>query len=588
MSVPSINPTTIQRNATTQSFERGESYYRSGAVAAPTQRGNLLQAEVEGSEARPYQVTMQFDTGGITTAQCTCAYSFGDWCKHIVAVLLVCAHQPETIEVRPSLEQLLDRLNLNQTRQVIQALLAEHPRLVDDLDRQVTLITAVSSSPSVPKTTRRTLVDSAPFRRQVRQVFRDAVNAWENGYDDDPVTGNLLDIVAKAEEFSQVGDGENAIAILEGITQGCIDDWNEVEDYGTDSDEIVTALDHAWTEAILVSELTVKQQTQLRSQLQNWQQQWGQRLPMSLEALQQGWSYPPLQRVFNGEITELGAWDREPPDFADDLALIRLAILARQERYQEYLYLAEAEGQTEQHLTMLAQLGRVEEVMTVAQTQMTTLAEAFALAQTLRQQGALEQALEIAQTGLTLAGSPLYDLAIWTSDLAEGLGNLQSALTARVIAFKARPSFSDYRKIEDLAGENWPTLRQDLLQTLENHTSWGMEDAKVDIFLHEGMIDSAITTVKDIGYYVSPLVHRVMEAAVSQRPDWVIESARHRAEEIMNRGKADVYHHAVEWLQKAKVAYQQAGRQPEWTAYWQQLMETHSRKYKLMAMLKKL
>ncbi len=588
MSVPPINPTTIQRNATTQSFERGGSYYRAGAVAALTQRGNLLQAEVKGSEARPYQVTMQFDAGGITTAQCTCAYSFEGWCKHIVAVLLVCVHQPETIEARPSLEQLLDRLDLIQTQQVIQALLAEHPRLIDDLDRQVTLITAVSSSPSLPKTTRRTLVDSAPFRRQVRQVFRDAVNAWENGYDDDPVTGNLLDIVAKAEEFSQVGDGENAIAILEGITQGCIDDWNEVEDYGTDSDEIATALDHAWTEAILVSELTVKQQTQLRSQLQNWQQQWGQRLPMSLEALQQGWSYPPLQRVFNGEITELGAWDREPPDFADDLALIRLAILARQERYQEYLYLAEAEGQTEQHLTMLAQLGRVEEVMTAAQTQMTTLAEAFALAQTLRQQGALEQALEIAQTGLTLPGNPLYDLAIWTSDLAEGVDNPQIALAARVIAFKARPSFSDYRTIEDLAGENWAALRQDLLQTLENHTSWGMEDAKVDIFLHEGMIDSAITTVKDVGYYVSPLVHRVMEAAVFQRPDWVIENARRRAEEIMNRGKADAYHNAVEWLKKAKAAYQQAGRQPEWTAYWQQLMQTHSRKYKLMAMLKKL
>ncbi|KAM3111806.1 hypothetical protein ACJ2PR_22150 [Phormidesmis sp. 146-33] len=307
---------------------------------------------------------------------------------------------------------------------------------------------------------------------------------------------------------------------------------------------------------------------------------------MSLEALQQGWSHPPLVRVLNGEITELGAWDRERPDFADDLASIRLDILTQQERYQEYLYLAQAEGQIEQYLTTLARLGRVEEAVTAAQTQMTTLEEAFALAQTLRQQEAVTQALAIAQTGLTLPGNRLYELAIWTSDLAEGLDNSAIALTARVTAFKAQPSFADYQKIEDLAGENWATLRQDLLQMLEKHTGWGLEEAKVDIFLHEGLIDRAIAAIKSFSYY--SLIHRVMEAAISQRPEWVIENARQRAEDIMNRGKADAYHHAIEWLQKAKAAYRQAERQPEWSAYRQQLMQTHARKYKLMAMLQKL
>jgi uncharacterized Zn finger protein len=593
MSVPSINLATIRRNATPQSFARGEQYYQAGAVAALTQRGNLLQAEVEGSEALPYQVTVQFDAGGITATHCTCAYDYEGWCKHIVALMLVCAHQPETIEVRPALEQLLDRLDLNQTRQVLRALLVEHPRLIEDLDRHISLITTVSlpaNAPShpAPKSARRTPIDPAPFRRQVRQVLRNAVDAWESGYDDDPITEDLLDIVAKAEEFSQVSDGESAIAILEGITQGCVDDWDEVENYGADSDEIVAALDQAWSEAILTADLTPERQHQLRSQLQGWQQQGGWHLSMSLETLQQGWTYPPLQRVLTGEITEMGAWDGEPPDFADALALIRLGILARQERYQEYLYLAEAEGQTEQYLTMLSRLGRVEEVMIAAKTQMTTLEEAFALAQSLRQQGAIEQALEIAQTGLTLPGQPLYDLAIWTSDLAEALGNPQVALTARIAAFKARPSFQDYQKIQDLAGERWAEHRQDLLQTLRNLTAWGVEDAKVDIFLHEGLIDSAITTVKDLSYYASPLIHRVMDAAISQRPDWVIENACRRAEEIMDRGKADAYHHAVGWLRQAKTAYQQAGRQPEWSTYYHQLLQIHTRKRKLIGMLQTL
>jgi uncharacterized Zn finger protein len=80
MSIPSIvgeasalrNRTTIQHNATTQSFTRGESYYQAEAVAALTQRGNMLQAEVEGTEPIPSRVTVQFESADITAARCTC------------------------------------------------------------------------------------------------------------------------------------------------------------------------------------------------------------------------------------------------------------------------------------------------------------------------------------------------------------------------------------------------------------------------------------------------------------------------------------------------------------------------------------
>jgi uncharacterized Zn finger protein len=591
MSILPLDQNTIQRNSTTQSFTSGESYYQAEAVAAPTQRGNMLQAEVEGTEPTPYQVTVKFEAGDITAARCTCNYSLEGWCKHIVAVFLACVHHPETIETRPSLEQLLDRLNLNQAKQVFRELIAEHPHLIDDLDFQVSLITAVPatdrSSPTPPKTTNRT-IDPTIYRRKVRQAFREAVNHWESGYDEDPVAEELLDIVADAEKFFDNDDGENAIAVLEGIMQGCVDGWEEVDNYGADGDEIIESLDYAWTQAILLIELTDERQTQLRSQLQAWQAEWGQELPMTMVALQQGWSYPPLLRVLNGEITKLGAWEGESPNFADDLAAIRLEILARQEREQEYLYLAQAEGQTEAYLTMLARLGRVEEAMTAAGAQMTTVEEAFALAKNLRQQGSVEQALEIAQTGLTLLGHPLYDLAIWTSDLAEAQSKPQIALTARVGAFKAKPSFLDYQKIEQLAGASWVGLRPDLLETLSNHTSYGLSAAKVDIFLHEGAIDLAIRAVQNLSYYEATLVHRVMDAAMSQRPDWVIGNARNRAEEIMNRGKADAYHHAVEWLGKVKAGYEVSGRQAEWLVYYQELAQTHGRKYKLMGLLQKL
>lgn len=78
--------------------------------------------------------------------------------------------------------------------------------------------------------------------------------------------------------------------------------------------------------------------------IENWDDEWDANFCMSLEALRQGWDYPPLQLVLQGNISKRGAWEGEAPDYADDFALIRLQILARQKRHKEYLYLAEAEG----------------------------------------------------------------------------------------------------------------------------------------------------------------------------------------------------------------------------------------------------
>jgi uncharacterized Zn finger protein len=57
------------------------------------------------------------------------------------------------------------------------------------------------------------------------------------------------------------------------------------------------------------------------------------------------------------------------------------------------------------------------------------------------------------------------------------------------------------------------------------------------------------------------------------------------AEDIMNRGQAESYQEAVNWLTKARSAYLQAGQQSEWRKYHAQLMATHGRKRKLMSLM---
>lgn len=588
MPIPKLSEATIRRYASTQSFQRGETYYLEGAVTKPIERGNTLQAEVEGSEVLPYRVNLSFDGSDIKNATCTCAYSYEGWCKHVVAVLLVCLRQPEKIEPHPPLERLLDRLDLVQTQRLLQELVSEQPELIDAIERHVNSIASAASiterQPSKPQ--RRAKIDPAPIRRQVKQILQEAVRYFEDGWEEDPLAENLIDVIQEAQEFTEQGDGHSAIAILEAITAACVEGWDDVADYGADNEEVVKALNDAWTAAILIADITPQEQVDLRVNLEEWQDEWDADFLMSLEALQQGWGFPPLKRVLEGEITSKGAWEGESPEYADDLALIRLQILERQERYEEYLYLARAEGQTERYLTMLARLGRIEEAIAAAQTQMRSMEEAFALAQSLQDRGALMQALKIAQTGLTLQGNCQYDLAVWTSNLAEGLGDIPSALMARVQAFKAKPEFGDYRLVEYLAGENWKEVKAELLAHLRTHSGWGISKTKVDIFLHEELIDDAIATVSNLSYYQEELIRRVMEKAIGSRPDWVIDNAKSRAESIMDRGKAEVYYHAVEWLKLAREAYKSLGKQSEWSAYRDELMQTHARKYKLMAMLK--
>ncbi|WP_414755218.1 SWIM zinc finger family protein [Anabaena sp. CCY 9910] len=586
MSLPQISEFTVRRYANAKSFQRGEAYFEAGAVITITQRGQQLQAEVEGNERLPYRVSLNFDDKTITSAKCTCAYNLDGWCKHIVATMLVSTRQPEIIEQRPTLEQLLDRLDHVQTQRLVQELVAEQPQLVDVIDQHVSWMTNPVAKPISTQPGRQVTVNLASFRGQVKQILREAVRYFEEGYEEDPITEDLFSLVQTALEFSQQGESNNAIAILEAITSTCAENWDEVSEYGADNDEIAWELNLAWCEVILSSELTSAEKVDVQVSLEAWQDEWNADFTMSLDALRQGWDNPHLLRVLQGDIAEMGVWEREVPNYADDLAQIRLKILERQERYQEYLYLAQAEGQTQEYLTMLGRLGRVEEALAAAEMQMSSTEEAFALAKTLAEQGSLPEALDIAQVGFKLPGNCRYELGIWTSDLAEAVGNPEISLLALKEAFQVKPCFVDYQKMAELAGENWENVKTDLLRIIQSCKTWGIESAKVDVFLYEGLIEDAIATVSELSSYHSALIHRVMEAAISHKPDWVITNARRRAEKIMDEGKAEYYGEAVQWLKKVRAAYIQSGRQADWSKYREKLIEIHARKRKLMGMFK--
>ena len=111
---------------------------------------------------------------------------------------------------------------------------------------------------------------------------------------------------------------------------------------------------------------------------------------------------------------------------------------------------------------------------------------------------------------------------------------------------------------------------------------------QIDVFLHEELIDDAITALDP--YASHTLVEQVVDAALQSQSqlDWVIQACRKQAEYIMDRGKAELYSSAANWLAKARKAYHMLEHKEEWQTYLDELLSQHGRKYKLVPMLKAL
>lgn len=596
LELPKFTESTIRQHCTAESFSQGRQYADGGAVTELTIRGALLQAEVEGSQYEPYHVRVTVDAGGITSANCTCPYNWGGWCKHIVATLLVCIDEPGAIEVRPEVDELLAGLDQDQLRTLLRRLAAGSPDVADKIEFELTLLKAPATvnrgartAAAEPIPQRRTPVDVQPIRRQIRAILHPSGYPGY-GYARSAV-GQVRQVLQQAQNFTRGGDGRDALLLLEAITEEYSNAWYEIDDSDGDLGAFFEDLAEAWAEALLSVDLTAAERQAWSKKLAGWQREAedygvGDEFEIARIAAEQGWDEPALQDVLQGKMAETETWDDEAPDYADELALIRLKVLERQGRHQEYLRLAQAEGQIEAYVTMLARMGQVAEAVEEGLKYLSAANEALKLAMLLRERGELDQAVRIAEHGLELA-DPKGPLAAWLAELAASLGRRDLALQAAELAFRSTPSLSAYLYVRELAGEAWAGLRAALIEHLRANASyWSYSSGAVEVFLHEGLIDDAIKVVEGGAGY--SLLEQVMDAAIAERPAWVIQAATSQAERIMDAGKAQSYDHAVDWLRRARDAYRAAGRQQDWQGYLSSIREKHGRKYKLMGLIQRL
>lgn len=588
----SLTESMIRGLATAQSFERGDDYYHSGAVLGLSKRGNTLLAHVEGSSYEPYEVTIELGEHGVIEAYCTCPYDWGGCCKHIVAALLGYVREPDQVIERPPVTDLLADLDRDELLGLLAELLSKQPRLIDWVEMELATQTAeVSTEREVTPRQRQKPIDPEPFRKQAEYIMSSlsGMRPSEAYWHTDGMADDIQSLINQAQPFIQAGDGRNALLILEAVAQVYVDRWLEYDDSDGYLGGLFADFGQLFAEAILSADLSPEESEEWADKLTTWQaeiEDYGidEAFDAAIGAAVQGWDYPPLQAVLEGHITDKGAWEDDAPWYADHLALARLNVLERQGRTTEYLHLAEAEGQTALYLTMLVRLGRVQEAVEHAMQYMATTDEALTLAQTLREHDQPAEALKIAEHGLTLHGEKLT-LARWTRDFAAGAGQPALALQAARVAFAHSLSLEDYQAAQALAGEKWPSVKSEFLELLAD-ADYAFR--KIDIYLHEGMVDEAVQAVDSDPYPSYSVVEPVVDAAWQSHPDWAIRQCKRQAESIMDTGKSQRYHHAVRWLEKARRAYLGSGREDEWSVYLEDLIKVHARKYSLRPQLEAL
>lgn len=573
----------IQAHSSPESFRRGEDYYLQGAVLSMTRRGDTLHAEVAGSDFAPYNIRVSFDEVGVVDATCNCPYEWGGWCKHIVAVLLAYTRGPEEVEELPALEETLSGLDRDQLQKLLLKLAEREPALAEIIESELSLSAARESRPVNPEA----------IRRRIHSSIHDLGHRY---YDDYPKPAGELDegrrMLDSAWDFIRADDARNALVVLEALIEEYMEarrelDWEMIGDYGGELMEFFEEIGVALTEALLsVDDLTPYELEDWGAKLDVWLGELGEYVAgdafgAASRALEQGWSYPPLVRVLEGEPPD----DEFSEELLDDpLTDTRLAVLERRGHHEEYLRLSEAAEEPTSHAVMLVRLGRVREAVEHGLKRLATPEETLIVAETLREEGDPEDALRIGEYGLSLEGRK-DRLAIWVRDLAGDMGRGDLALRAAVAAARANQDLASYRRAQELAGRHWPEHREQLLEHLRRNASY-YPTGPVDVFLHEGLIEDAISTVERSP--VEALVSRVADVAIESHPEWVIETCREKAEGIMAEGRSKHYADAVTWLEKARAAYLSSGREEEWLDYLDQLIERHQRKYKLRPMLENL
>ena len=599
--------TDIKELVSDKIFQRGWKYFKERMVCDVYLVGNnRLEAYVEGSGHQPYKVQIEFDQSGITEELfCSCPYmeDFYDVCKHIVAVLLTALKKPEALKTKEKLSELLKNLDRSHLISLIKAMMEIDSSLdffVEDFIQDI--------SPNTRKETGKKL-DSAKKSKMINKYKKLAIQIvrglsgmphsqayWLVG----GVVQDIQDLIKTARPFLNKGDGESAIFLLTGIAEGYFQEWTYLDGSDGETPNPFYDLDEAFAEALLVADISEDTKTFLEKNIKGWipdLEDYGVdgAFSVTLLALKEGWSDENLIKALKGKtrmntgvkIKETSKEEeffwRKPADLI--LNEIRLNILKKEKRFDEYMNLALAKGLITQYLLMQIERGNIQEVLSRGKKIISKSEESHEVFKKLKEVKAFEEALEIGAMGLKFPDFTAK-FGDCISDLAERRHRKPLALKSIRKSFLKTPTLKRYNKTFQLADKSKiKSIKDDYLKFLRSPE--GCSDVfskeKIRIFLQESLFDDAIKETRHIDSQT--FLTGVMDKVLGYNPDWVIKESKKRAMEIIDRGASKDYDIALNWLKWTKKGYLQKKKPKQWDKSLEKIKLTHKLKYKLISFL---
>ena len=578
----------IRERASDQSFQKGQAYYKSGAIYNPARQaspgGVALTAQCEGSSAPFYRLNVELDDGGVRSASCTCSYDWGGDCKHIVALLLMYIHEPDEFSEQKSVSELLAGLDKDALAGLIQHMVERDPDLYDALELAIPAAkVAAQPTTSGNAKKRQTQVSEETYRKQINRILKQAYRGdYYDDWNEPGYIGDLQEVLETGIKFLEAGDAEGALIILRVLLEELTEEYDGDMDYNGDLACVIQDIGMPLAEAILSVELDDSALDELQGAMQNILDNLDEmieaedELELILATLERGWDELP------NEETEWEKYEEEYWMVLDKLKQARLNVLVRRGDDEAFLRLAE-KSDVKRHTIKLIELGRLDEAVKASEKLQNT-SDAFTVAQKLREVGRLNEAIALAEKGLEMGGPYLNQLALWLALLEESQGRKDKALSAYRIAYDESPKIEIYRHIKRLSGTNWENIQLALIRKAGEGYS---KEVLVGIHLEESDWDAAIK-VAEQDMWSFRLLEKVAEAVIPYRPDWVIRVSLNQSDQLISQTQSKLYPIAARWLERAKKAYHQKGQDAEWQAYIDNLRATYVRRPALQREIKEL
>jgi uncharacterized Zn finger protein len=452
-------------------------------------------------------------------------------------------------------------------------------------------------------------LDPEPFRRRAEALLSAAGSGrgrrrwdeWGARVDE----AALEELIGAAEPFLAAGRGADAMAILKPVAGALADYWPECAHWDETLHEFFPKLDGMIAQAVLMDGIPREARDDLADELRNWQDEVAEygaddAFATTIAACMRGWDEPALEDALAGRARNwpiAGKGDA----LEDALTQVRLAALEAMGRTEHFLNLSKAAGLYCDHAAMLAELGRVDEAVTLAHARLSAPGDILRLAEAIAAAGQMDAALDLAAWAVSLpecdetrddwrCGVGRTPLARWLRDKAQEAGRRDMMIMAARAAFEEGLAREDFRAAEKLAGPaDWPALRETLLAAL---LAAPHAYDRLEILLDEDLIDAAVSCIdphkEHFSVYYDSTLMRLAERAFADHPDWAIALAFRMADPIMSEGRSKHYETAAEWLGIAARAHAASGRSGEWLTRLEGLIETHRRKYTLRPLLEAL